>query len=119
VEVVDPEAYTYDDEALKKVEVMRKPVLIEIYAKEESFIFTVESTSVVKGSQLVLNAIDILKQKLNVVCLSDKVVKTDDQFGKLGTATCFSVLRFMYNQSSRICLLCLQATPLVWKAVSL
>ncbi|XP_071729958.1 DNA-directed RNA polymerases II, IV and V subunit 3-like [Rutidosis leptorrhynchoides] len=51
VEVVDAEAYTYDDEVLKKVEAMGKPGLIEIYAKEDSFIFTVESTGAVKASR--------------------------------------------------------------------
>ncbi|PWA35696.1 DNA-directed RNA polymerase family protein [Artemisia annua] len=84
VEVVDPEAYTYDDEVLKKVEAMGKPGLVEIYAKEDSFIFTVESTGAVKASQLVINAIDVLKQKLDAVRLSDETVETDDQFGELG-----------------------------------
>ncbi|MFS7920125.1 putative DNA-directed RNA polymerase [Helianthus anomalus] len=84
VEVVDPEAYTYDDEVLKKVEAMGKPGLIEIYAKEDSFIFTVESTGAVKASQLVINAIDVLKQKLDAVRLLEDTVEADDQFGELG-----------------------------------
>ncbi|TYH53609.1 hypothetical protein ES332_D09G111500v1 [Gossypium tomentosum] len=65
VVVVDPGAYTYDNEVLKKAEAMGKPGLVEIYAKEDSFIFTVESTGAIKASQLVLNAIEILKQKLD------------------------------------------------------
>ncbi|TYI04814.1 hypothetical protein ES332_A08G141100v1 [Gossypium tomentosum] len=84
VVVVDPEAYTYDDEVLKKAEDMGKPGLVEIYAKEDSFIFTVESTGAIKASQLVLNAIEILKQKLDAVRLSEDTVEADDQFGELG-----------------------------------
>lgn len=84
VVVVDPEAYTYDDEVIKKAEAMGKPGLVEIYAKEDSFIFTVESTGAIKASQLVLNAIDVLKQKLDAVRLSEDTVEADDQFGELG-----------------------------------
>ncbi|KAK4742325.1 hypothetical protein SAY87_000326 [Trapa incisa] len=84
VVVVDREAYTYDDEVLKKAEAMGKSGLVEIYAKEDSFIFTVESTGVIKASQLVLNAIEILKQKLDAVRLSEDTVEADDQFGELG-----------------------------------
>ncbi|KAH7866186.1 hypothetical protein Vadar_016830 [Vaccinium darrowii] len=84
VVVVDPEAYTYDDEVIKKAEAMGKSGLVEIYAKEDSFIFTVESTGAIKASQLVLNAIDILKQKLDAVRLSEDTVEADEQFGELG-----------------------------------
>ncbi|KAG4153071.1 hypothetical protein ERO13_D04G161200v2 [Gossypium hirsutum] len=84
VVVVDPEAYTYDDEVLKKAEAMGKPGLVEIYGKEDSFIFTIESTGAVKAFQLVLNAIEILKQKLDAVRLSEDTVEADDQFGELG-----------------------------------
>ncbi|KAI6678003.1 hypothetical protein NL676_038799 [Syzygium grande] len=58
VVVVDPEAYTYDDEVIKKL----KPW----------------------GSQLVLNAIEVLKHKLDAVRLSEDTVEADDQFGELG-----------------------------------
>ncbi|KAL7002852.1 DNA-directed RNA polymerases II, IV and V subunit 3 [Sarracenia purpurea var. burkii] len=84
VVIVDPEAYTYDDEVIKKAEAMGKPGLVEIYAKEDSFIFTVESSGAVKASQLVLNAIEILKQKLDAVRLSEDTVEADEQFGELG-----------------------------------
>ncbi|VVA18251.1 PREDICTED: DNA-directed RNA [Prunus dulcis] len=84
VVVVDPEAYTYDDEVIKKAEAMGKPGLVDIIAKEDSFIFTVESTGAVKASQLLLNAIEILKQKLDAVRLSEDTVEADDQFGELG-----------------------------------
>lgn len=82
--VVDPEAYTYDDEVIKKAEAMGKAGLVDITAREDSFIFTVESTGAIKASQLILNAIDILKQKLDAVRLSDDTVEADDQFGELG-----------------------------------
>ncbi|PRQ22935.1 putative DNA-directed RNA polymerase [Rosa chinensis] len=82
--VVDPEAYTYDDEVIKKAEAMGKPGLVDITAKEDSFIFTVESTGAIKASQLLLNAIEILKQKLDAVRLSEDTVEADDQFGELG-----------------------------------
>ncbi|KAJ8450989.1 hypothetical protein Cgig2_032614 [Carnegiea gigantea] len=83
VVVVDPEAYTYDDEVIKKAEAMGKPGLVEIYPKEDSFIFTVESTGAIKASQLVLNAIEVLKAKLDAVRLAEDAVDADD-FGELG-----------------------------------
>ncbi|KAJ4757645.1 DNA-directed RNA polymerase family protein [Rhynchospora pubera] len=78
VVVVDAEAYTYDDEVIKKAESMGKPGLVEIYAKEDSFIFTVESTGAIKASQMVMNAIDVLRQKLDAVRLHDE---SDSQLG--------------------------------------
>ncbi|KAF8406275.1 hypothetical protein HHK36_008360 [Tetracentron sinense] len=84
VVVVDPEAYTYDDEVIKKAEAMGKPGLVDIYAKEDSFIFTIESTGAIKASQLVINAIEVLKQKLDAVHLSEDTLEADDQFGDLG-----------------------------------
>uniref|UniRef100_A0A2P2QLB3 Uncharacterized protein MANES_S011800 n=1 Tax=Rhizophora mucronata TaxID=61149 RepID=A0A2P2QLB3_RHIMU len=84
VKVIDAELYTYDDEVIKKAEAMGKLGLVEIHAKEDSFIFTVESTGAIKASQLVLNAIEVLKQKLDAVRLSEDTVEADDQFGELG-----------------------------------
>ncbi|CDO97209.1 unnamed protein product [Coffea canephora] len=83
VVVVDPEAYTYDDEVIKKCESLNAPGLVEVHPKEDSFIFTVESTGAIKASQLVLNAIDILKQKLDAVRLSEDTVEADEQFLEL------------------------------------
>lgn len=82
--MVDPEAYTYDEEVIKKAEAMGKPGLVEIEAKEDSFMFTVESTGAIKASKLVLNAIEVLKQKLDAVRLTDDNIQTDDQFPELG-----------------------------------
>jgi DNA-directed RNA polymerase II subunit RPB3 len=84
VVVVDPEAYTYDEEVIKKAEAMGKPGLVEIYSKEDSFIFTVESTGAIKASQMFINAIEILKSKLDAVRLSFDTEEADDQFGELG-----------------------------------
>ncbi|RLN33983.1 DNA-directed RNA polymerases II, IV and V subunit 3 [Panicum miliaceum] len=57
VTVCDAEAYTYDDEVLKKAEAMGKPGLVEINAKEDSFIFTVETTGAITAYELIMNAI--------------------------------------------------------------
>nr|AFK49173.1 unknown [Lotus japonicus] len=84
VYVHEAENYSYDDEVIKKAEAMGKPGLVEITAKQDSFIFIVETTGAVKASQLVLNAIEILKQKLDAVRLSEDTVEADDQFGELG-----------------------------------
>ncbi|KAH8519697.1 hypothetical protein H0E87_001215 [Populus deltoides] len=48
-----------------------------------NFVFIVGSTGAIKASQLVLNAIEILKQKLGAVRLSDDIVEADDQFDEL------------------------------------
>ncbi|XLS86320.1 hypothetical protein HN51_036486, partial [Arachis hypogaea] len=59
--VVDAEAYTYDDEVIKKAKAMGKPENPE----EEA---TVETTKAIKASQLLLNAIEILKKNLDACC---------------------------------------------------
>ncbi|XP_010943195.1 DNA-directed RNA polymerases II, IV and V subunit 3 isoform X1 [Elaeis guineensis] len=79
VVVVDPEAYTYDEEVIKKAEAMGKPGLVEIYPKEDSFIFTVESTGAIRASQLVINALEVLRQKLDAVRLQED----ESDFGEL------------------------------------
>ena len=76
--------YTYDDEVIERAEAMGKPGLVEINAKEDSFIFIVESTGAIKESQLVFNAIEVLKQNLDAVHLSEDTVEADKQFGELG-----------------------------------
>uniref|UniRef100_A0A8I7BFN5 DNA-directed RNA polymerase II subunit RPB3 n=1 Tax=Hordeum vulgare subsp. vulgare TaxID=112509 RepID=A0A8I7BFN5_HORVV len=79
VTIVDPEAYTYDDEVIKKAEAMGKPGLVEINAKEDSFVFTVETTGAITDYELIMNAITILRQKLDAVRLQDD----DGDFGEL------------------------------------
>jgi len=49
----------------------------------DNFVFIVGSTGAIKASQLVLNAIEILKQKLGADRLSDDIVEADDQFDEL------------------------------------
>jgi DNA-directed RNA polymerase II subunit RPB3 len=80
VVVVDAEAYTYDDEVIKKADAMGKSGLVEISAMEDSFIFTVETTGAITAYELIMNAITVLKQKLDAVHLQDD----DGDFGELG-----------------------------------
>jgi DNA-directed RNA polymerase II subunit RPB3 len=80
VTVCDAEAYTYDDEVIKKAEAMGKPGLVEINAKEDSFIFTVETTGAITAYELIMNAITVLRQKLDAVRLQDD----DGDLGELG-----------------------------------
>jgi DNA-directed RNA polymerase II subunit RPB3 len=84
VVVHDAEAYSYDEEILKKAEAMGRPGLVEIISREDSFIFTVESTGAITLAQMFLNAIEILKNKLDSVRLSFDTEEPDDQFGELG-----------------------------------
>ncbi|GJN40123.1 hypothetical protein PR202_gb29293 [Eleusine coracana subsp. coracana] len=78
--VVDAEAYTYDDEVIKKADAMGRPGLVEINAKEDSFIFTVETTGAITAYELIMNAITVLRQKLDAVRLQDD----DGDLGELG-----------------------------------
>uniref|UniRef100_A0A0D9XBC9 DNA-directed RNA polymerase II subunit RPB3 n=1 Tax=Leersia perrieri TaxID=77586 RepID=A0A0D9XBC9_9ORYZ len=80
VVVEDAEAYTYDDEVIKKADAMGKPGLIEINAKEDSFIFTVETTGAITAYELIMNAITVFRQKLDAVRLQDD----DGDLGELG-----------------------------------
>eukprot|EP00271_Cylindrocystis_brebissonii_P009066 TRINITY_DN23682_c0_g1_i1.p1 TRINITY_DN23682_c0_g1~~TRINITY_DN23682_c0_g1_i1.p1 ORF type:complete len:305 (+),score=48.52 TRINITY_DN23682_c0_g1_i1:708-1622(+) len=69
--VLDAELYAYDEEVLRKAEAMGKPGLVSITAKQNSFIFTVESTGALSAETMVLNAIDVLKAKIDGVRLSN------------------------------------------------
>nr|CAB3456623.1 unnamed protein product [Digitaria exilis]CAB3503061.1 unnamed protein product [Digitaria exilis]CAB3503065.1 unnamed protein product [Digitaria exilis] len=80
VTVIDAEAYTYDEEVIKAAEAMGKPGLVEINAKEDSFIFTVETTGAIAAYELIMNAITVLRQKLDAVRLQDD----DGDLGELG-----------------------------------
>lgn len=84
VVVVDAEAYAYDDEVIKKAEAMGKPGLVNIISRNDSFIFSIESTGALTAAQMFLNAIDMLKTKLDAVRLSFDTEENDDQFGELG-----------------------------------
>jgi DNA-directed RNA polymerase II subunit RPB3 len=67
VQVVNAEAYAYDEEVIKKAEAMGFPGLVSISAREDSFIFTVEATGALKPAAMVLNALDVLRVKLDGV----------------------------------------------------
>ena len=67
--MVDAEKYAYDDEILKKAKSWKMDRLIEINAKQNSFIFRVESTGALSPAKILLWAIDVLKQKLDGVQL--------------------------------------------------
>ena len=66
VEIDTPESYTYDGECLKKAEEMGKPGLVDIRAKQDTFLFTVESTGALKPEEIVINALGVLKRKFDV-----------------------------------------------------
>mmetsp|Transcript_32269 Transcript_32269/g.51680 ORF Transcript_32269/g.51680 Transcript_32269/m.51680 type:complete len:319 (-) Transcript_32269:138-1094(-) len=66
VEIDQPESYTYDGECLKKAEEMGKPGLVEIRAKLDTFLFTVESTGALKPEEIVINALRVLERKLDI-----------------------------------------------------
>ena len=50
----DAEAYSYDDEVIKKAEAIGDPGFVSINVKDDSFIFTVETTGALKASFLML-----------------------------------------------------------------
>ncbi|KAL2612611.1 hypothetical protein R1flu_024303 [Riccia fluitans] len=77
VVMVDAAAYTYDEEILKKAEAMGKPGLLESISREDSFVFTVESTGAIQAAQLFINAIYILKTKLDAIRLSFDTEEAD------------------------------------------
>lgn len=67
VEVENLEAYTYDDECLKKAEDMGKPGLVDIRQRQDCFIFRLEGTGVHKTRDIVVRAIDSLLSKLDAL----------------------------------------------------
>jgi hypothetical protein len=64
VEVVDPELYQYDGEVLAKAEEMGKPGLVDIKQKQDTFIFRVEGTGVLRPEDIVLTACEVLAKKI-------------------------------------------------------
>ena len=79
VQVVNVEAYAYDEEVIKKAEAMGFPGLVTISAREDSFIFTVEATGALKPETIVLNALDVLRMKLDGVRNGLLMALNDDQ----------------------------------------
>jgi DNA-directed RNA polymerase II subunit RPB3 len=67
VSLGDVEAYAYDNECIVRAEELGFPGAVDIRQRQDSFIFTVESTGVLKPADIVLQAIDVLKEKLDTV----------------------------------------------------
>jgi len=63
----DIEAYAYDNECIIRAEELGYPGAIDIRQKQDCFVFTVETTGVLKPAEIILQAIDVLKEKLDVV----------------------------------------------------
>lgn len=76
--MVDPDLYDYDGQVVRKADSMGKPGLVEINRRDDIAIFTVESTGVITATQVLLNAIDILRSKLKAVVLESEEQEPDD-----------------------------------------
>ncbi|KAF7840797.1 DNA-directed RNA polymerases II, IV and V subunit 3-like [Senna tora] len=73
-----PEDYIDDEEVIWKAEAMGKPGLVQLSEKNDTFIFTVKTTGALKASDLVMNAMEILEQRLHLLhSVEDNC--TDDQ----------------------------------------
>lgn len=64
VEVANPETYQYDGEVIVKAEEMGKPGLVTIKQKQDTFIFRVEGTGVLRPEDIVLTACELLTRKI-------------------------------------------------------
>lgn len=62
--VENPELYSYDEEVVKKAKEMGQPGLVHIRQRQDSFIFTVESSGALTVERMFLDAVDVLRQKL-------------------------------------------------------
>lgn len=71
VTVLDPEAYVFDEEVVKKAADLGKPGLVDIKQLQDKFIFRVEGTGVLPVKEILYQALDILAAKLDQ--LSDGV----------------------------------------------
>lgn len=65
VSVVEPEAYAFDEEVLKKAQEFGKPGLVEIKQLQDRFIFRVEGTGVLPVAEIIWQAVEILDEKLS------------------------------------------------------
>jgi DNA-directed RNA polymerase II subunit RPB3 len=63
----DVEAYAYDNECVIRCAELGFPGAIEVVQKQDTFVFTVEATGALPPAEVVLNAIDVLKDKLDIV----------------------------------------------------
>jgi len=67
VQVEDMARCTFCKECVLKAQALNKPDLVQISTKPDRFIFTVETTGALKPEEVVLQAIDVLRLKLNNV----------------------------------------------------
>ena len=67
LEVADPEAYNYDNEALEAAERLGVPGLLTARPREGIYIFTIESTGSLPPARIVTLALDVLIRKVNIV----------------------------------------------------
>jgi len=65
VVIEDATKCTYCKECIKKAESFGCPELVTVQPKPERFIFSVESTSVLPPEQIVLTALNVIKDKLS------------------------------------------------------
>jgi len=70
VEVVSPGAFT-SEELLRNAEESGTSELFEIQAREDSFIFSVESTGAIPAAKIFLDAIKVMKRKLLALRLAE------------------------------------------------
>ncbi|CAI5928270.1 unnamed protein product [Closterium sp. NIES-65] len=78
VYVENAELYAYDDEVIVKAEELGRPGLVEIRPRQDSFIFTVESSGALSVERMFLDAIEVLRQKIEGVRLSGDGDEGDD-----------------------------------------
>ncbi|KAF7840796.1 DNA-directed RNA polymerases II, IV and V subunit 3-like [Senna tora] len=79
-----PEEYVDDEEVIRKAEAMGKPGLVELYRRNDTFVFTVKTKGSLKASDLVMKAMDILKQRLR---LANPVEDNDTPDQSAGSAS--------------------------------
>ena len=63
---IPPSVRAYDGECLRKAEEMGVPGLVTIRAKQDAFLFTVESTGAIAPEEIVTRALEVLAKKLDV-----------------------------------------------------
>jgi len=64
VDIEDANRCTYCNECKKKAIELNKPELVTINARQDKFVFTVETTGSLKPEEVVLSALNVLKLKL-------------------------------------------------------
>ena len=84
VEVQNADRYMYDDEIVRKAELLGVGGAILVREKPEHFVFTVETTGSLPPHQIVLGALGTLKKKLNVLSRDTARVLGEQNFREGG-----------------------------------